>query len=121
MAGEFVSFSIGEDSVVIRVSFPHDLSAWEQERAAEELIGAAEAAARRVAVVDLSGVETANSRFLGALLSLLQKQRQRDGKVLLVSVRPWVAETLARCALDVLFECYPSAEAALKAHGADSA
>lgn len=121
MEGQFVSSSIGEDSVVIRVSFPHDLAAGEQEQAAEELIGVAEAAARRVAVVDLSGVEAANSRFLGALLSLLRKQRQRGGSALLASVRPWVAETLARCALDVLFESYPSAEAALKAHDADSA
>ena len=120
MEGTFVSSSIGEGSVLLRVSFPHDLAASEQERASDELVAAGEAAIQPVVVVDLSGVDTAYSRFLAALLTLLRNQRRRGGRVLLSSVRPLVAQALERCALDVLFESFSSVEEALEARDADS-
>ncbi len=121
MQGEFVSASLGEGFALLRVKFPHDLSGSEQERAGEEVIASADAADQPMVIVDLSDMDVAYSSFLGALPSLLQKQKERGGRLLLVSVRPPVAQTLQRCALDVLFESSPSVEAALGTLTNDSA
>jgi len=121
MQGEFVSASPGEGFALLRVKFPHDLSGSEQERAGKELIAMAGAADESVVMVDLSGMDVAYSGFLGALLSLLRKQKERGGRLVLVSVRPSVAQTLQRCALDVVFESSPSVEAALATLGDGSA
>jgi len=119
--GEFVSSSVGKGFVLITVGFPRDLSAAEQEQAAEELLDAADAAAEPVAIVDLSGMDAAYSRFLGALLALRRKQGQRGGRVLVAALRPLVAEALRRCALDMLFEAFPTVESAVRACGANLA
>ena len=115
MQGEYVSSGIDDGLLLIRVDFAHDLSAAEQERAAAELVAAAGETDLPVAVVDLGGVGAAYSRFLAALLSVRQERSRRGGRVLLAALRPMVAKTLERCALDVLFEQFPTVEAAREA------
>jgi anti-anti-sigma factor len=104
MGGEFVSSGIREGCFLICVRFPHDLSVAEQEQAARELV-----------IVDLSQADAAYSRFLGALLTLRQQQKQRGGEVLLAAVRPLVKQALERCALDRVFETFPTVDAAVTA------
>jgi len=121
MHNEYVSCDIGEGYALLRVNFQHDLSAPEQDRAAGELMAAAGAVKQPLVIVDLSGMDVAYSSFLGALLSVLRRQRQHGGRMLLASMRPLVEQAVRRCALDVLFECFPSVDAALGARGAASA
>lgn len=65
--------------------------------------------------MDLSEADAAYSRFLGALLTVRQQQNQRGREVLLAAVRPLVKQALERCALDRVFETFPTADAAVNA------
>jgi len=115
MQGQFISSSSGDGFALIRVEFPHDLSPAEQEQAVTELLAAGDEAAEPMVVLDLGGMDAAYSRFLGALLSLRRQQRRRGGRVLLAAVAPLVVQTLERCGLNVMFEFFPTVEAALEA------
>ena len=119
MQGEFISSRSGKGFAALTVHFPHDLTTAEQERAGAELAAIAEEEDQPVVVLDLSEMEAAYSRFLGAFLSLLRRQHERGGRLLLAGVRPLVAQTLELCALDVLFETFPTVEAALTAAGVE--
>jgi anti-anti-sigma factor len=115
MGSEFVSSGVHEGCLVICVRFPHDLTVAEQEQAARELVACGEAGGGRPVIVDLSEADAAYSRFLGALLTVRQQQNQRGREVLLAAVRPLVKQALERCALDRVFETFPTADAAVKA------
>ena len=115
MGSEFVSSGLHEGWLVVRVHFPHDLTVAEQEQAARELVACGEAGGGRSVIVDLSEADAAYSRFLGALLTLRQQQGRGGAEVLLAAVRPLVKQTLERCALDRLFETFPTVDAAVKA------
>lgn len=117
MADEFVFSQVGGGFVVVGARFGRDLSPEEQEKAAAEMLAAAERNPQPVVIVDLSEVEAANSAFLQVLLTLRRRQHDRGGRVVLAAMRPLVAQTLNRCALDLLFECFPTVQAAVSAVG----
>lgn len=115
MQDEFVFSRVGDGFVVVSVRFAHDLSIQEQEQAAGQMLAAATQSPQPTVIVDLSEVDAADSAFLQALLTLRRQLHERSGRVVLAAMRPLVTQTLRRCALDLLFESFPTVDAAVGA------
>lgn len=69
----------------------------------------------QAAMIDLSGVDTLDSRGLSELIQVVTRARLRNARVVLVQPTPFVAGLLATTRLDQWFEIFDSTESAQRA------
>ena len=78
------------------------------------------AAGQRI-VLDLSGLEYVSSAGLRCFMLAAKQARDQGGKIVLAALRPVVAEIFQISRFDMVFELYPSVQAALAALSAEAA
>lgn len=72
-------------------------------------------------VLDLSGLEYVSSAGLRCFMLAAKQARGQGGKIVLAALRPVVAEIFQISRFDMVFELFPSLQAALAALSAEAA
>ena len=80
----------------------------------DEVLGLVEASANPKMLIDFSNVDHLSSAALGALITINNKVRQKDGQLRLTNIDPQIYEVFVITKLNKLFQIHDTAPAAIK-------